>query len=57
MRTTSFALSLAVLPTLVSAGLFREGGPVQMLQDKVFRKSLKSDVSTLNLSNKPSLAI
>jgi len=43
MRATAFALSLAVLPNLVSAGLFREGGPVKMLQDKVFRKSLKSD--------------
>jgi hypothetical protein len=45
MRVTSFvALSLGVLPALVSAGLFSEGGPVKMLQDKVFRRSLKSEV-------------
>lgn len=45
MRTTPFALSLVVLPTFVSAGLFSESGPVKMLQDNIFRKSLKSDVS------------
>ncbi|KAF8314685.1 thioredoxin-like protein, partial [Clavulina sp. PMI_390] len=43
MKATAFALSLALLPTLVSAGLFREGGPVKNIQDKIFRKSLKPE--------------
>lgn len=47
MRSAAVALSLAVLPTLVSAGLFREGGPVKNLQDKIFRKSLQPEVCTV----------
>jgi len=43
MRSAAVALSLAVLPTLVSAGLFKEGGPVKNLQDKIFRKSLQPE--------------
>lgn len=48
MRATTFVLSIAaVLPALVSAGMYPEKGPVKMLQDTIFRKSLKSEVGNL----------
>ncbi|KAF9512707.1 hypothetical protein BS47DRAFT_1394019 [Hydnum rufescens UP504] len=43
MVARTLALSLALLPALASAGLFREGGPVKMLQDAAFRKTLKAE--------------
>lgn len=53
MRGVSFAaaLSLAILPAFVSAGMYREGGPVKNLQDKVFRKSLKSEVRVVLINH------
>ena len=36
-----------ILPALVAAGIFPQGGPVKMLQDAVFRKTLKPEVRPL----------
>ncbi|KAF8327799.1 thioredoxin-like protein [Cantharellus anzutake] len=46
MLAQALALSL-VLPVLVSAGIFPPGGPVKMLQDTVFRKTLKDEKTSV----------
>ena len=46
MLARALALFL-ILPAFVSAGIFPQGGPVKMLQDAVFRKTLKPEVRPL----------
>jgi protein disulfide-isomerase A6 len=45
--TQALTVSLAILPSLVSAGLFKEGGPVKMLDDAAWRKAMQKEETSI----------